>query len=93
MSSGRSVSATRRPARSTGSGTSSSTPARSRTTIAGRVPPAPAATPTHLGAQVLKLLSLFEMLEVGSAAPHSPALEPLARAVVSALSRQAAPSR
>lgn len=53
----------------------------------------PAASPTHLGAQVLKLLSLFDMLEVGSAAPHSKALEPLARAVLSALSRQAAPSR
>ena len=51
-----------------------------------------AAAPTHLGAQVIKLLSLFDMLEVGSAAPHSPALEPLARAVLAVLSRQPTPS-
>jgi anti-anti-sigma factor len=54
--------------------------------------PAQAAAPTHLGAQVVKLLSLFDMLEVGSAAPASPALQPLARAVLSVLSRQPTPS-
>lgn len=55
----------------------------------------PAAAPsTQLGAQVVKLLSLFDMLEVGSAAPPapSPALDPLAKAVLATLSRHPMPS-
>lgn len=57
-------------------------------------PPSAGAASTHLGAQVMKLLSMFDMLEVGTAAPPppAPALDALAKAVVTTLSRQPTPS-
>lgn len=56
--------------------------------------PAPASSTDRLATHVLKLLSLFEMLEVGAATPppRSPAIEPLSATVLSLLSRQPTPS-
>ena len=55
---------------------------------------AAATTSPHLGGRVLKLLSMFDMLEVGTTEPPAPALalESLAKAVLSLLSRQPMPS-
>jgi anti-anti-sigma factor len=56
--------------------------------------PAAGAGATPLGSHVVKLLSMFDMLEVGSAAPapDAPALDPLAKAVLAILSRHPLPS-